>query len=168
MQSAATTPPSTQQTATTTPTFVNQDCPLTLREGLEQFAAMMPDLIVADESTEIGRLLRAHDCCHILFGLTTQIGDEILADTWSLAGTTMSFRDYADYLKHDEFADLFKEIGYGKIIIESVKNLPRVFRAIARARQMTEKWPMFGYAEHLDTPLRDIRERFNIAVLPPL
>ena len=150
------------------PRYVDQECPLTLREGLEQFTAMMPNPLPTDTTTEVGKLLRAHDCCHVLFGLTTQLGDEILADTWTLAGTDLTLREYAKWLKQDEFAELFKEIGYGKIVLESVKSLPRVVRAIARGRRMSQKWSMFGYQEHLDTPLCELRRRYNIAVLPPL
>ncbi len=168
MQTTATTPSSTPASPPVRPAYVDQDCPLTLREGLDQFAAMMPDLLPTDTDTEVGKLLRAHDCCHILFGLTTQLGDEVLADTWTLAGTDVTLRQYSKWLKQDEFTALFKEIGYGKIVFASLKSLPRIFKAIARARRMTEKWSMFGYEEHLDTPLRELRKRYNIAVLPAL
>jgi hypothetical protein len=31
---------------------------------------------------------------------------------------------------------------------------------------MTTKWPMFDYAEHLDTPVAELRRRHNIVILP--
>jgi len=145
--------------------FLDQDYPGTLREGLDQFRATNPDLIEADTSTEVGRLTMAHDCCHVLFGLTTELPDEVLADTWTLAGSTVTIRKYAEYLKHDEFAQLPKLIGYRKVIVESIRSLPRVFKVIRRPRRMTSKWPMFDYAEHLDTPVAELRRRHNIEIL---
>ncbi len=146
-------------------TFLDQDYPGTLREGLEQFMALNPDLIAADVDTEVGRLAKAHDCCHVLFGLTTAIGDEVLADTWTLAGSTVTLRKYAEYLKHDEFAGLAKTIGYRTILVESMRALPRVFTVLRRARQMTRKWSMFDYAAHLDTPVAELRRDYNIRIL---
>ena len=126
--------------------YLDQDYPGTLREGLGQFRAANPELLEADTSTEVGHLTMAHDCCHVLFGLTTELPDEVLADTWTIAGSTVTIRKYAEYLKHEEFAELPKLIGYRKIIVESLRSLPRVFTVIRRARRMTSKWPMFDYS----------------------
>lgn len=149
-----------------TRSYLDQDFPGTLRQGLQQFRSENPELIDADTSTEVGHLTMAHDCCHVLFGLTTQITDEVLADTWTIAGSTVTIRKYAEYLKHDEFAQLPKTIGYRKILVESIRSLPKVFTVIRRARKMTSKWPMFDYAEHLDTPVAELRRRHNIQILP--
>ncbi|MCB9701550.1 MAG: hypothetical protein H6711_06650 [Myxococcales bacterium] len=146
--------------------YLDQECPLTLAEGLEEFAAANPGLIPSDESTELGRLTRAHDACHVLFGLTTAVEDEALADTWTLAASTVTLREYMQYLKHEEFTDLIKQIGAWPMIRGSVRAIPRALKIFGRSRRMKERWPFFGYRDYLDTPLAEIRRRFGIELLP--
>ena len=86
--------------------YLEREGPLTLAEGLAEFEASQEGLITGDDSTELGRLTRAHDCCHVLFGLTTAIEDEALADTWTLFGSTVTLREYSRYLQQDEFKQL--------------------------------------------------------------
>lgn len=147
--------------------YLERECSLTLAEGLAEFSSAQAGLIVADESTELGRLTRAHDCCHVLFGLTTAIEDEALADTWTLFGSTVTLREYSHYLQQDEFTKLFKEIGVWNMIRGTLRSLPDVVRVIRRSRRMTTKWPFFDYPRYLDTPIVELRRRFGIDVLGP-
>lgn len=147
------------------PRFLEPDCPLTLAEGLAELAAANPDLIPADDPA-LREFVRAHDSCHVLFGLgTATIEDEALADTWTLFGSTVTFRQYSQYLQHEAFAGLFREIGWWKLLRGTLRSLPRMVRAIWRARKMTAPWPFFDYAQFLDTPIATLRRRFNIAPL---
>lgn len=145
--------------------YLDPDCPLTLAEGLREFVSSQEGLITADDSTELGRLTKAHDCCHVLFGLTTKIEDEALADTWTLCGSTVTIREYSQYLKQDEFTKLIKDIGAWNIVVGSLRSLPDIVRVIWRSRKMTEKWPFFDYPRFLDTPIVELRRRFGIDVL---
>ncbi|MEZ4453589.1 MAG: hypothetical protein R3B09_29305 [Nannocystaceae bacterium] len=146
--------------------YLDPECPMTLAEGLEEFEAAQDGLITIDESSEVGRLTKAHDCCHVVFGLTTEIEDEALADTWTIFGSTVSLREYTRFLQHDEYKQLVKDIGTWELIRGSVKSLPNVLRVIRRSRRMTEKWPFFDYARFLDTPIVELRRHFGIEVLP--
>lgn len=148
-------------TDTTRPRYLDPDCPLTLGEGLAEFTASNPGLIPADDP-EIRELVRAHDACHVLFGLTTSIEDEALADTWTVFGTNVTLRQYSEYLKHEQFTGLIKEIGWRRTITGSLRALPRALRAIRRARKMPEKWPFYDYARFLDTPIAALRSRFGV------
>jgi len=146
--------------------YLEQDCPLTLREGFGQFMKSAPGLIPSDESTEVGSLTKAHDCCHVLFGLTTSIRDELLADTWTLVGSTVTIREYMRFLQHDEYKELAADLTSGANLIELIKNLPVAFKAIVRGRRMSQKWPFFDYAQYLDTPLVELRRHYNVELIP--
>lgn len=148
-------------TETTRPRYLESDCPLTLGEGLAEFAASNPGLIPAADP-RLRELVRAHDSCHVLFGLTTSVEDEAVADTWTMFGSTVTLRQYLEYLKHPEFTGVFKEIGWWTTLRRSVRALPRALRAIAAARRMTARWPFFDYARFLDTPIAELRRRFNV------
>ncbi|MCA9662227.1 MAG: hypothetical protein KC486_28065 [Myxococcales bacterium] len=163
---ATTTAPPTAEAPSMTPSYLEQDCPLTLREGLEQFMASNAGLIASDESTEVGRLTKAHDCCHVLFGLTTEIGDEALADTWTLVGSDVTIRQYVAFLQHEEYKQLVADIATWSAFVEMIKATPRVLKAIVRGRRMSPKWPFFDYAAHLDTPLVELRRRYHIELVP--
>jgi hypothetical protein len=148
-------------TNATRPRYLDPECPLTLAEGLAEFAGANPGLIPADDPA-LRELVRAHDSCHVLFGLTTSIEDEALADTWTLLGSTVTIRQYSAYLKHEQFTKLFGEIGAWRLIRGVLRALPRIARALVRSRRMTAKWPFFEYAEFLDTPIAALRRRFNV------
>ena len=148
-------------TQATRPRYLDPESPLTLGEGLAEFCAVNPGLIPADDP-QIRELVRAHDACHVLFALTTSLEDEALADTWTLFGSSVTLKQYSAYLKHDQFTALFREIGAWKLLTGTLRAVPRVLRAIRRARRMPEKWPFFDYARFLDTPLAALRRRFGV------
>ena len=148
-------------THATHPRYLDPDCPLTLGEGLAEFTASNPGLI-PDDAPAIRELVRAHDACHVLFGLTTSIEDEALADTWTVFGTSVTLRQYSEYLKHEQFSGLIKEIGWRRMLTGSLRAIPRALRAIRRARKMPEKWPFYDYARFLDTPIAALRQRFGV------
>ncbi|MDC0669931.1 hypothetical protein [Nannocystis radixulma] len=146
---------------TRTPSYVTVDCPLTLAEGLAEFAAANPGLLPPGHG-ELREFIRAHDACHVLFGLTTAVEDEAVADTWTIFGSTVTLRRYASYLRHPEIAGLVKEIGLWRMTVGTVRALPRVLRAIRRARRMSAPWPFYDYAKFLDQPIAALRRRYNV------
>lgn len=146
------------------PLYLEPDCPLTLAEGLAELAAANPGLI-ATSDPELHELVRAHDSCHVLFGLTTTLEDEALADTWTLCGSDVTLKQYSVYLKHQEFTKLLHELGWWPLLRSIIRSVPQVVRAVGRARKMTAKWPFFAYAQFLDTPIVTLRRRFNIVPL---
>jgi hypothetical protein len=144
--------------------FRAQDCPLTLAEGMAEFAGAQPDLLAPDER-ELAEFVRAHDACHVLFGLGTALDEEALADTWTLLATDMSARRYAAFLRHKELAALFASVGAWQLVTGTLRALPRLVRVLWRTRRMPARWSFWGYGEHLHTPLAALRERFKIRVL---
>lgn len=144
--------------------FLAQDSPQTLAEAMAEFAATQPGVLAPDEP-ELARFFHAHDACHALFGLTTAIDDEALADTWTLAGTDMTARRYFAYLKHPELRQLVAEPGLVRVALATLRAVPRLLRVLLRSRRMTAPWPFLGYAQHLETPLAELRARFGIRVV---
>lgn len=102
----------------------------------------------------------------MLFGLTTEIGDEALADTWTLVGSDVTIRQYVAFLQHEEYKQLVADIATWSAFVEMIKATPRVLKAIVRGRRMSPKWPFFDYAAHLDTPLVELRRRYHIELVP--
>lgn len=145
-------------------TFLVQGCPCTLREGMAEFAAAQPGLLRPSDP-ELARFIAAHDACHVLFGLTTVVEDEAIADLWTLFGSDMPVRRYAGYLRHPELASLFVEVGAWQITKVMLRGLPRIVRTIVRVRRMRVRWAFWGYADHLDTPVADLRQRFGVQLM---
>lgn len=144
--------------------FTDPHSPRTLAEGMAEFAAALPAPLAPDDP-DLLEFMHAHDACHVLFGLGTTIDDEALADTWTMVATDMPVRRYMAYLKREPFKKLLVEIGARQLIVGTLRSLPRLVRVLWRARRMPARWPFWGYAEHLGTPICELRERFNISVV---
>lgn len=145
-------------------TFLAQDCPRTLREGMAEFAAAQPELLTPADP-EAARFIAAHDACHVLFGLTTALDDEVLADVWTMLATDLPARRYVAYARHPELAPMFVATGAWRLALATARNLPRLVRVAWRARRMPARWPFWAYAEHLDAPLAGLRRRFGVRVV---
>ena len=131
---------------------------MTLAEGLAEYRRAHPGLIdPAGVDPDLGRFMRAHDRCHIVFGLDTSIRDEILADTWTLFGSDVSWREYSSYLRHPEVNNILAETGYWTITVETLRHAGDMLRARRPARRQTAKWPFWASAERLDEPIRALR-----------
>jgi hypothetical protein len=144
-------------------TFKAQDCRRTLAEGMAEFAAAQPELLVPTEPG-LAEFMRAHDACHVLFGLGTELTDEAVADTWTMLVTDMTVRRYTAYLGHPELRALFGEVGTWPMLLGALRSLPRLCRVFWRAREVA-RWSFWGYADHLDTPLADLRARLAIRLV---
>lgn len=146
--------------------YQDQDCPLTLTEGLAEYFDGHPGLLRESEmSPEAAELFHGHDICHVVFGLDTSVEDEALADTWGMVGTDLGATRYLQYLKVNEAQQIFKAIGLAATVKGSLAALPRVLKALAAARRMRRKWPWNDHDAYLDVPLATIRRDFNIQVV---
>ena len=97
--------------------YQNQDCDLTLREGIKVYE----DYLVANgkiplkEPNNESTLIRDHDASHVIFGLDTSLEEEALLDTWLGLGCSYKLSYLASYARLPELKDLtkklFKELG---------------------------------------------------------
>ena len=147
--------------------YQHADATMTLAEGLTEYRRAHPGLIdPGGVEPDLGRFMRAHDRCHIVFGLDTSLRDEILADTWTLFGSDVSWREYTSYLGYPEINNVFAETGYWTVTVGTVRHLGDMFAAWRHARRQTAKWPFWESDARLDQPIQALRSEFGIELVP--
>ena len=67
--------------------YLEQNCNLSLKEGLEMHYSVNPSF---KKNVEIVPAFYNHDIVHVLFGLSTAVEHESLADTRVIFGTNFS------------------------------------------------------------------------------
>ncbi len=146
--------------------YMEQDCDMTLAEGLKEYYTQIDNLITEDNtSPEVAKLFHYHDTVHVLFGCDTSIGGETLADTWSIAGTDVTLRGYMEYLKLDEVKELLNGLSTWEAFWLMARSLPLMPKAWWRARKMSKKWPFRDNEQYANVPLSHLRREFNINVI---
>ena len=138
----------------------------TLAEALDEYRSANPVLKRYGELHEGSKqFFRSHDLVHLVFGCGVTLEDEAVADTWSLFGTTARMRDVFSYLTMEEHRELVRTDGRLRRRMASLRALPRVIRAVAASRRMTEPWPWLANERYLETPLAQIRAHFGIELV---
>jgi hypothetical protein len=146
-------------------TYLQQDCPLTLREGLREYYVANPRLVDPEHaSDEAAKFFRRHDACHVIFGTTTGLVDEALTDTWTLLGSDVTLRQYAQFTKLNEARELLREIGFAGFAKASIHALPHVPAVWRHAHRMTRKWSWAGVDALLERSIAELRREFGIEV----
>ena len=89
--------------------FKNQNCSLTLREGIEEYN----DYLRANGKEVLAQLrdssiVQDHDVTHVIFGLDTTLEEESLLDTWVLWCCSYRLSHLMSYSKQPEIKDLYK------------------------------------------------------------
>jgi len=120
---------------------------------------------VPKPETKWTSMLTQHDVGHVFFGVNTSILDEAAGDYWTWLGTDLPFKEYLDYANTPEAKKLIKDIGIINIVKYLVFSLPLLFRIYFCSRNMSQKWVTKGYGKHMDTPLAEIRDEFNLRIL---
>ena len=101
--------------------YLRQDCALTLRDGLREYYRANPTLIDPERSSDEGaKFFVRHDACHVIFGTTTGLVDEALTDTWTLLGSDVTLKQYAEFAKLNEAREVLKQIGLSGMAKASV------------------------------------------------
>ena len=105
--------------------YLKQECNLTLKEGLQIHYGVNPTF---KKNVENVPAFYNHDIAHVLFGLSTEVEHESLVDTRIIFGTNWGVKKYMnDYLRNPKalkiIMRIFKEIGYFKGILLSLKSL---------------------------------------------
>ena len=123
--------------------YREQDCPLTLAEGLAEYYAANEGVIAraADLPPDSAALFRSHDMCHVIFGLDTTLEDEAMADTRTMMSCDVGAARYAVYLGLDPQAQkILKDVGIVGFVWghdEGVAaHVPRHDRCMANEKEM--------------------------------
>jgi hypothetical protein len=148
------------------PSYAQQDCPLTLAEGLAEYRARMLGLLDEDELT--GRaveLFHNHDIAHVVFGCDITVRQEAMIDTWTIFGSTIGLSGYLAYLQVPEARQVIAETGLLRTVWESAKAFPALVRVWRQARRMSRPWPWRDHEAYLDRPLVEIRRELGIELV---
>ena len=152
--------------------YQEQDCELTLSEGLECYYNSFPDSKeVFKDNDESGTLLRDHDSTHVIFGLDISIEQEAILDTWVLWGSRFKWKYLFGYSKLPQIAELqkglLKEFGFSGFIklywkVGAIKR-----KVIYRTFKMKKKWPFKMPDEYMSMKISELREAHGIKILLP-
>ena len=152
--------------------YQEQDCELTLSEGLECYYNSFPDSKeVFKDNYESGTLLRDHDSTHVIFGLDISIEQEAILDTWVLWGSRFKWKYLFGYSKLPQIAELqkgiFKEFGFAGFIklywkVGAIKR-----KVIYRTFKMKKKWPFKMPDEYMSMKISELRKAHGIKILLP-
>jgi len=152
--------------------FHNQDCSLTLAEGLDEYRAYLQ----ANGKKQLidkpgSQLIRDHDATHVIFGLDTSLEQESLLDSWVLRGCQWKFKELFAYQKLPEIKELNKyfkkKLGYLKLLRVIFRLIPIKRRIGRRAKAMNKKWPFKSPHSLMTQRVCDLREEYGIRILRP-
>jgi hypothetical protein len=140
----------------------------TLAEGLAEYYAANEGIVTrpSDLPPASAQLFRSHDLCHVIFGLSTNLSDEAMADARTMLSCDVGFARYADYLRTDSQAKaLFAQFGVLQSIWITVRALPRIFRAVLEMRRVRKRWPWTPPDDYLGRSLADLRREHGIRLI---
>jgi hypothetical protein len=148
--------------------YQEQDSLQTLGEGLEEYYAANAGIATRprDLPPESAALFAGHDTGHVIFGLTTSLEDEAMADTRILLSTDVGFWRYSRYITADKQAKaIFKQVGYGKVILYTLLATPRIGRAVWEAIRTRKRWRWEPPASFQARTLSELRREFDIRII---
>lgn len=152
--------------------FLNQDCDLTLQQGLNELYENNPQ--VAAVSLARGKLFTDHDLTHVIFGYDTSLDGEIGLKPWILLGCNITMAELKAYAADPEIERLREEgiemmggvfMGTLKYVFQYLPEF--VWTWLTRVRRMSKQWPHSAVTgEMLETKLCDLRREYNIRLVP--
>ena len=152
--------------------YQNQNCDLTLQEGLECYYKSFPkSKEIFKDNKDSGTLLRDHDCTHVIFGLDISIEQESILDSWVVWGSKWQLKYIWGYQSLPQIKQLYKDLynefgilGFLKIFwkLGGIKR-----KVIFRALKMKKKWPFKMPEKYLKMKISDLREEHGIKILLP-
>ena len=157
--------------------YQEQDCELTLREGLEEYLDHigLDAKLTGDENNGLDegyrQFLLGHDCQHVIFGLALSLEEESVLDTFAIQGTNgIPWKKTFKYMfSGGELTQLYKKLyknyGISRILAISYRARKEKVLAWKRVKLMTKKWPWYIPQEYFSRTIKDLRNEYNIKVL---
>jgi len=151
--------------------YERRDTEQTLREGLEEYYALNPQITLPDsQPAEFSEILRAHDVGHVIFGCDTGMYDELKILPlfwWTTECTFSTYLEMKDSPAVDVmYADMIREKGklwlLATVLWVVPGLLPELVSIWFRTRKWTKRLPFLDYEKLLDRQLGSIRAEYNI------
>ncbi|MEO0734642.1 MAG: hypothetical protein AAFZ52_17540 [Bacteroidota bacterium] len=143
---------------------------LSLRQALAQFRLLNRDYLshtAADLSPAARSFFRSHDVAHVLFGCDISLFGEGSVKIWTIFGTTLGFWQHlVDYREANAYS-LAQKFPVQDTVRQLFRLLISLPTLIVRAYRMRRRWPWSDFEDYLDVPIYQIRQEFNINVIPP-
>ncbi|RLV58594.1 hypothetical protein D5018_16495 [Parashewanella curva] len=151
--------------------YLQQDCQLTLRQGVEEYTAGYSHLNKNDGASEESRWFFCHDCTHVLFGtIPFEIKGESINDVWTLFGTDMTLKNYFKFFQFVDYGVVLNSYvkTYGskwRVYLALIGLIPTCIKPMIRGWRMNKEWDWFNPEPYLDKPLAEIRKEFGVKVI---
>ncbi len=139
---------------------------LTLSEAIEKLRNNYSGLMQGNNEKAESWFLN-HDATHVIFGTPPfEIKGESFNDIWTIFGSTVTLKEYAEFFKFTTLEKVFNSYG-GKVncFLAVIPLIPGCIRVFIRTRKMTKKWPWNVTEELLLKKVGDIRKEFNIQLI---
>ena len=152
--------------------FQKQDSLQTLQEGLEEFYSINPafkELLEIDSPNT--KVFKQHDYTHVLFGMGTSMEEASLLATYVIWGMKFNWGSIIDFYRDPDYSQFIKSLigkygGYWSIFKIYMKLMPIKFKIFRLCMKMTKRWNYHTPENYLHKTLKEIREEFNIKLLP--
>lgn len=113
--------------------------------------------------------MKAHDICHILFGVDTSLLGEFRVELWSIFGTNLGVVGYQKITSNKkvlaEPLEIARKIGYLKVLRLMFINFIEVFRIPYLSSKMSKKWVCFQEEKYMQTTVGEIRKEFGVKLI---
>lgn len=114
---------------------------------------------------EVKSFFKSHDIAHVLFDCDISLFGEGSVKIWTIFGTTLGFLQHIRAYKKANAYELSRNFSIAHIAGNIFKFLWVIPVLIIRAKRMYRLWPWSEFEPYLDTPIAEIRQKFNIRVL---
>jgi ubiquinone biosynthesis protein Coq4 len=114
------------------------------------------------------KLVKAHDITHIIFGCDTNLLGELRVQLWTKFGVkSFGWRETLMYARDKESKVLIKNpIGFYAMFKFFLKNINSIWLVRRQAKLFSKKWEYFQEDKYMTRTIGDIRQEFNIQLLP--
>lgn len=144
--------------------FQSPESTQTLAEALAEYYALHPELKRGDAlSPDAKAFFQSHDVVHVIYGCGTSMPDEAVVKLASLFGTSGGFSILRGYRLHESL-DIYRRLPLGSTLVALLASPYIVVRTLWRCARQHARWPWSDHAQYMQTPLRELRARFRIAV----
>lgn len=105
-----------------------------------------------------------HDASHVIFGTVPfEVKGEALNDVWTIFGSTVTLKEYAEFCKFSSPDKVFQSYGGKfKAFLSLMVAIPECIHVFINTRKMVKKWPWNITEDILLKKVNCLRKHYNI------